>query len=274
MSGPALVWGLPLAALTRSQAVDRVEDLIRARRPSYFITANTHYAMLTAERAELDPINRGAAFILADGAPLVVASRRTSGPVPERVAGSDLIYDLCARAAERDFGVCLLGGAPGIAAEAARKLVERYPGLRIVGTICPEPGDLIEPQVGALVAQIRAAQPDLLFVALGQPKGELWLARHLEALGVPVAAQIGATLDFVAGRVRRAPKLFQKAGMEWAFRIYTDPRRLGPRYWKNARFLARQLMVERWRRRSKIASPRRPATDPGPGSGETAGAMP
>ena len=257
MSRPATVWGLPLAPLTRRQAVDRVEELIRAREPAYFITANTHYAMLTAEVAGLDAINDRAAFILADGAPLVVASRQTASPVPERVAGSDLIYDLCARAAERGFGVYLLGGPPGIADEAARKLIVRYPGLRIVGTSCPEPADLVEPGVDALIEQIRAAQPDILLVALGQPKGEFWLSRNLQRLGVPVSAQIGATLDFVAGRVQRAPKIFQKTGMEWAFRIYTDPIRLGPRYWKNARFLAARVLGDRFRARRVAAT--RPA---------------
>ncbi len=249
MSRPATVWGLPLTPLTRPQSVERVAELIEARTPSYFITANTHYAMLTAEVPQLDAINRGAAFILADGAPLVVASRRTTNPVPERVAGSDLIYDLCRMAAERKFGVYLLGGPPGIAAEAARQLVARYPALQIAGTICPEPEDLLEPKVDALIEQIRAAQPDLLFVALGQPKGEFWLSKHLAALGVPVSVQVGATLDFVAGRVKRAPKIFQKTGMEWAFRIYTDPRRLAPRYWKNARFLIKQVLADRLQRR-------------------------
>ncbi len=207
--------------------------------------------MLTAEVDELNEVNQNAAFILADGAPLVVASRQTRNPVPERVAGSDLIYDLCKLAADRDYGVYLLGGPPGIADEAARKLVAKFPKLRIVGTICPDAADLVEPGVNRLVEQIRAAQPDLLFVALGQPKGELWLARNLKAIGVPVAAQVGATLEFVAGRVRRAPRLLQKTGMEWAFRIYTDPFRLGPRYWKNAQFLARQLLRDRLRSKTR-----------------------
>ena len=245
MSRGTTVWGVPLAPLTRQGAVDRVDQLIRARVPSYFITANLHYAMLTAEVAELDAINRDAAFVLADGAPLVVASRRTTNPVPERVAGSDLIYDLCQLAASRGYGIFLLGGPPGIADEAALRLTTRFPGLRIVGTACPGPAELVEPQVDHLIGRIRAAQPDLLFVALGQPKGEFWLARHREALGVPVSAQVGATLEFVAGRVRRAPRLLQRLALEWAFRIYTDPRRLGPRYWKNARFLARQILRDR-----------------------------
>ncbi len=210
--------------------------------------------MLTAEVPGLDAVNERAAFILADGAPLVVASRRTANPVPERVAGSDLIYDLCALAADRGFAVYLLGGQPGIADAAARKLMVRYPGLRIAGTSCPEPADLVEPGVDSLIEKIRAAQPDILLVALGQPKGEFWLARNLQRLGVPVAAQVGATLDFVAGRVRRAPLIFQKTGMEWAYRIYTDPLRLGPRYWKNARFLATRVLGDRFRPRRMAAT--------------------
>ena len=251
MSRPTTVWGLPLTPMTRSEAVNRVHDLIQAGKPSYFITANTHYAMLTAEVPELGVINRGAAFILADGAPLVVASRRTAHPVPERVAGSDLIYDLCRMAANQGHGVYLLGGPPGVAEAAGCQMVSRYPGLRVVGTACPDPDELVEPRVQRLVEQIREARPDLLLVALGQPKGEFWLARHLEALGVPVSAQVGATLDFVAGRVKRAPKIFQKTGMEWAYRIYTDPLRLAPRYWKNARFLCGQVFLD-WSGRRKF----------------------
>lgn len=252
MGNSSEVWGVPLTPLTRSDAVDRVEALIECRVPSFFITANLHYAMLTATVPRLDAVNRRADFVLADGAPLVVASRRTDRPVPERVAGSDLIYDLCERAAQRGHRIFLLGGAPGVAAEAARRLVQRYPGLTIAGTSCPSNEELTGPGVTGVIEQIRAAQVDLLFVALGQPKGEFWLDQHLNALNVPVAAQIGATLDFVAGRVRRAPRFIQRIGLEWAFRIGTDPRRLGPRYWRNALFLARQL----WRDRR---SPTRPS---------------
>ena len=274
MNRPGTVWGLPLTPLTRSQAVDRVDDLVRAGHPSYFITANTHYAMLTAETAALDSINQQAAFILADGAPLVVASRQTGHPVPERVAGSDLIYDLCGLAAARNYGVYLLGGPPGIAVAAAQRLTSQFPQLRIVGTCCPEPAELRAPQVDQLIEQIRTAQPDLLFVALGQPKGELWIAKHLAALGVPVVAQVGATLEFVAGKVQRAPRIFQKTGMEWAFRIYTDPRRLGPRYWKNACFLAKQIVRDRFRS-SRIVKPSMPAqAEPNPTLGDPARVAP
>jgi N-acetylglucosaminyldiphosphoundecaprenol N-acetyl-beta-D-mannosaminyltransferase len=237
VSGTAWVWGLPLARMTRGQAADAVMDLIKAGRPSFFITANAHYAMLTAERPELRPINDRAAFVLADGVPMVWASRRGPTPLPERVAGSDLVYDLCERAAKLGRSVYLMGGAEGIADEASRKLQELYPSLRIVGTACPAPGSLAGEGCHRLIETIREAKPDLLFVAFGQPKGELWINEHLDELGVPVCVQIGATLDFVAGRVRRAPRFFQKTGLEWAYRIYTDPARLAPRYAKNALFL-------------------------------------
>lgn len=237
MIGPAWVWGLPLSPMTRDQAAEAVMKLIEAGRPSYFITANTHYAMLTAERPELRPINDRAAFVLADGAPLVWASRRGPVPLPERVAGSDLIYDLCERAARLGRSLYLLGGAEGIADEAAGKLQGLYPGLKIAGTACPPPDSLVGEGCRQVIADIKAAKPDLLMVALGQPKGELWLAEHLDELGVPASVQVGATLDFVAGRVSRAPRFFQDLGLEWAFRIYTDPARLFPRYARNALFV-------------------------------------
>ena len=161
--------------------------LIEAGRPSFFITANTHYAMLTAERPGLRGVNERAAFLLADGAPLVWASRRGPTPLPERVAGSDLVYDLCEHAARLGRRLYLLGGAEGVAEEAARRLRALYPGLVVAGTACPPPGSLAGEGAGRLIAEVRAARPDLLMVALGQPKGELWLAEHLEELGVPVS---------------------------------------------------------------------------------------
>jgi N-acetylglucosaminyldiphosphoundecaprenol N-acetyl-beta-D-mannosaminyltransferase len=237
MSGPAVVWGLPLTPLTRTEAVDAVMKLIESGRPSFFITANLHYAMLTAERPELGPLNERAAFILADGAPLVWASRLGPVRLPERVAGSDLIYDLSERAALDGKSLYLLGGDEGIAEQAGLKLQALYPGLKIAGTACPPPGSLVGEGCRKIIKDIHAAKPDLLMVALGQPKGELWIDQHLQELGVPVCVQVGATLDFVAGKVNRAPVFFQKTGLEWAYRTYTDPARLAPRYAKNAAFL-------------------------------------
>jgi N-acetylglucosaminyldiphosphoundecaprenol N-acetyl-beta-D-mannosaminyltransferase len=238
----ARVWGLPLVAWSRSRAIDEIDRLIAARRPSYFITANVHYAMLSAERPELAAVNEGAAFVVADGAPLVWASRRRGTPLPERVTGSDLIFDLCEMAARRDYGLFLLGGGPGVADTAAARLAERHPGLRVVGTYCPPFRELTAIEREELIGHVQKARPDLLLTAYTMPRGELWLAEHHKALGVPVCANIGAAIDFAAGRVRRAPKWMQRSGLEWAFRISTDPARLAPRYAQNAGFLARAVL--------------------------------
>jgi N-acetylglucosaminyldiphosphoundecaprenol N-acetyl-beta-D-mannosaminyltransferase len=237
LPGPVRVWGVPLVPWTLPQAVDAIDHLIEARRPSFFITANLHYAMLHHERTGLAGLADRAAFVLADGAPLVWAARRQGTPLPERVAGSDLIYNLAERAAEKGHRLFFLGGPPGIAEQAARALEARYPGLVVAGTLCPPFRDLDETEHAALIGQIRAARPDLLMVAFGQPKGEIWIDQHLEELGVPVCVQVGATLDFVAGRVIRAPRWMQRTGLEWFFRMAQEPTRLAPRYARNARFL-------------------------------------
>jgi N-acetylglucosaminyldiphosphoundecaprenol N-acetyl-beta-D-mannosaminyltransferase len=223
--------------MTRAQAVEAVAELVEVGQPSFFITANAHYAMLTHEEPSLQAVNAQAAFVLADGAPLVWASRWKGLPLPERVAGSDLIFDLCGRAARDGHRIFLLGGATGVAVEAAEALSRRFPGLRIVGTEAPPIRELSAEELAALLERIRTARPDLLFVAFGQPKGESWIARHLQTLGVPVCVQVGASLDFVAGRVSRAPRRLQKLGLEWAYRMWLEPSRLAPRYARNARFL-------------------------------------
>ena len=207
------VWGLPLARLTLAETLVAVCTLIEARRPSYFITANTHYAMLTDQQVDLREINSRAAFILADGAPLVWASRRCGCPLKERVAGSDLIFELSAQAALRGHRLFFLGGADGVAAEAAKRLCAQYPGLKIVGTECPPFREPTLDEETALIERIHAVKPDILFVAFGQPKGERWIVRHLPKLTVPVSVQVGASLDFAANRIRRARAGCKRPGL-------------------------------------------------------------
>src|SRR5262245_56096975 len=125
------VWGLPLAAMTMAQVLERVEDLIAAREPQFFVTANLNYAMLTEADPELRRVNERAAFVLADGMPLVWASRFGDRSVPERVAGADLVVKLCERAASHGYRIFLLGGPPGIAEQAANELQRRFPSLTV-----------------------------------------------------------------------------------------------------------------------------------------------
>jgi N-acetylglucosaminyldiphosphoundecaprenol N-acetyl-beta-D-mannosaminyltransferase len=257
------VWGVPFAPITLEESVATVSRLIAARRPSFFITANTHYAMLTETMPDLRAINEQAAFIVPDGAPLVWASRRSGSPLPERVAGSDLIYHLCEEAARAGHRVYFLGGGEGVAEEAASRLAGRYPGLQVVGTACPPHRELTDDEHAALIEGIRAANPDLLLVAFTMPRGERWLSANFEALGVPVLVNVGAAIDFAAQRIPRAPRWMQKTGLEWAFRLSREPRRLFGRYTRNAWFIARMVGKDLRRRRGRKTDNGQPKTDNG-----------
>jgi len=170
----------------------------------------------------------------------VWAARLLGKPLPERVSGSDLFPGLCKAAAGTGLRIFLLGGREGAAEEAARILEQRYPGLLFAGTYAPPFGFEKDPAENErAIAAVRAAGPDILFVALGAPKQEIWMYENRERLGVPVLVGVGAAFDLVAGMVRRAPKWMRKAGLEWLHRALLEPRRLGRRYaTTNPRFIA------------------------------------
>lgn len=235
------VWGLPLARLDTDGTLDLVDQMIHSGRAGFFVTANLHYARLTAASEYLRELNQRATFITADGMPLVWQARRQGEPLPERVAGSDLVHLVCRQAALRGYRVFFLGAAEGVALEAARQLKQKNPLLAIAGVATPVFREMSPEDHETLVAKIRAARPDILFAALGQPKGEIWLDRHCQALGVPVCVQIGASLDFIAGRARRAPRWMQRCGLEWFHRMASDPRRLAPRYMRDGMYLLRTV---------------------------------
>ncbi len=197
--------------------------------------------MLTEQNADLRAINSRVAIIVADGTPLVWASRWHGSPLPERVAGSDLIFEVSQEAARKGYRVFLMGGAEGVAEAAAARLLARYPGLQVVGTLCPPFRELTAEEEALLVDRIRSARPDILLAAFAQPTGERWIDRHLADLGVAVVLQLGAAIDFAAGRLRRAPRWMQKAGLEWAFRLSLEPGRLCKRYASNAWFILRMV---------------------------------
>lgn len=239
---PVTVWGVPLAPLSFGETLSAIASLIARGQPSYFITANLNYVMLCDRDSRLDDVNKRAAFLVADGMPLVWATRFGRRRLPERVTGSDLIYALAELASWKGYRVFFLGGAEGIAARASQLLAERYPGLTVAGIESPPFRPLSDEGHRQLIARIRAARADILLVAFGQPKGELWLAEHCAELGVSACVQLGASFDFVAGNITRAPRWVGRVGLEWAYRLACDPRRLGPRYWQNARFLMRAIL--------------------------------
>ena len=242
---PTIVWGVPLSPVTMAEAIAVVERRIDARMPAYLISANLNYAMLCANDVRLAEINRAAVLVLVDGMPLVWASRSRPRPLPERVAGSDLIFALADMAARRGFGVFFVGGGPRVAAEAASVLIARYPGLRVLGTESPPFGPMSPDDEAALLGRIRASGADVVIGAFSQPRGEAWIAANHRATGASICVQIGASLDFAAGRVRRAPRWVRRFGMEWSFRLALEPRRLAGRYARNAAFLLRSIVRDR-----------------------------
>jgi N-acetylglucosaminyldiphosphoundecaprenol N-acetyl-beta-D-mannosaminyltransferase len=221
-----------------SETLARIDDMIGHGQPRFVITANLNYAMLAASDMRLRDAVRKAAFIVADGMPLVWAARWKGRTLPQRVTGADLVPALCGLAAAKGYRVLILGGAPGVAAAATARLLSSFPGLRLLAMEAPVFRRLGNEVNVALIGRIRHARPDLLLLACSQPEGELWLAENCENLGVPACVQIGAAVDFVAGRVRRAPRWIQRLGLEWLYRLGREPRRLGPRYWRNALYLA------------------------------------
>lgn len=241
---PKPIWalGLPLAPFTMEETVSAVKRLITSGKPSFIVTANLNYAMLTKSDPELQQANRKAAFIVADGMPLVWLGRCGGRQLPERVAGSDLLFELAAEAARCGHRVFVIGGREGVAEEAVLRLTQHAPGLNVVGIEVPPFRKQTAEEEAEMIARIRAAAPDLLIGAFSQPFGEKWLAANVERLGVPVCLQLGASLDFATGRVRRSPRWVARLGLEWAFRFAVEPRRLGRRYFRNLTFLARYLL--------------------------------
>ena len=172
-----------------------------------------------------------AALCLADGMPIVWAAKLLRCPLKAKVSGSDLAERLCKRACDEGLRLFFLGGAPGIGEQARRTLESSHPGIHIVGTLCPVVNaDGESPDDDAVTCAIRDAKPHILFVALGCPKQELWIARHRDLLGVPVCLGVGASLDFIAGVTARAPRWMQRSGLEWLWRLAQEPRRLWKRY--------------------------------------------
>ena len=212
--------GLPILPVTFAETLDAIDRLIAEGQPNYFITANLHYAMLSSRDERLKAVNREAAFLLADGFPLLWAARLNGQRLPERVTGSDLIYKLAERAAQKGHKIFFLGGAPGVADAAASELCRRYPGLQIAGVEVPPFRAPTAEENARLVERIRESEADVLLVALGQPKGELWLWENRQALGVPAAVRV-----------------------EWAYRMRREPKRLAPRYFQDALFLLRRAFV-------------------------------
>lgn len=218
------ILGVDVDAVTMAEAVDVVRRAMDTRAGVMVATANAEMLMRATHDEELRRILNASALVVPDGAGTVWAARHLGHAMPERVAGYDLAQELLRCAPAEGRRVYFFGSAPGVAEKAKAKAEQLYPGIEIVGV---RNGFFSPADDAAIIAEIRAARPDLLLVALGVPKQEKWIAAHLAELDVPVAIGVGGTLDVMAGVMKRAPHWMQKAKLEWLFRGLMQPKRAG-----------------------------------------------
>lgn len=218
------ILGVDVDAVTMAEAVDVVRRAMDMRAGVMVATANAEMLMRATHDEELRRILNASALVVPDGAGTVWAARHLGHAMPERVAGYDLAQELLRCAPAEGRRVYFFGSAPGVAEKAKAKAEQLYPGIEIVGV---RNGFFSPADNAAIIAEIRAARPDLLLVALGVPKQEKWIAAHLAELDVPVAIGVGGTLDVMAGVMKRAPHWMQKAKLEWLFRGLMQPKRAG-----------------------------------------------
>ncbi|HEY6539283.1 MAG TPA: WecB/TagA/CpsF family glycosyltransferase [Ktedonobacteraceae bacterium] len=229
------VLGVRVDRVTQEQALERMERMIALRRANaaaqycqQVVTVNTEFVMAARRNSEFrEAINR-AALVVADGIGIVWASYPGKAHVPERITGTDTVEALAKRCAASGYRMYLLGAAPGVAEQAAARLRAIAPGLAIAGTYAGSPAPQEE---DAIIERIRAADADVLCVAYGAPAQDLWIYRNLARLPVAVAMGVGGAFDFLSGRQRRAPRIMQRLGLEWLYRLYREP-------WRWKRMLA------------------------------------
>ncbi len=244
------LFGIEIDALRMNDAVQRVMGWTAdTSDPCRFVvTPNVDHTVLLQSQAELRAAYRDAGLVLADGWPVVAASRLLRRPLPQRVTGADLVPALFEAAdPRRPLRVFLLGAGPGVAERAARNIHRRWPAVAVVGVYSPPLGfERDEQENQRILDHIRQAAPHVLVVGLGAPKQELWVHRHRHHLAASVALCVGATIDFLAGEKQRAPALVQRLGLEWLHRMATEPRRLFRRYARDA-WIFPQLVWREWR---------------------------
>ncbi len=257
--GRIRLFEMPFDAVDFAETVDCLVAMAQGDRPTYAVTANVDHVVRFRSSPEIRDIYARADLVVADGMPVIWASRLLGASLPERVAGSDLLPALCARAARQDLSVYLLGGTPGTARDgvghadgeeaacetpcrrrcsarcAARRaasiLKRRYPRLRVAGTYCPDYGfEHDRVKTSRVVSAIRATRPEILFVGLGSPKQEQWIVSNAAGCGAKLSIGIGISFSFLCGDVARAPHWMQRAGLEWFHRLCQEPGRLWKRY--------------------------------------------
>jgi N-acetylglucosaminyldiphosphoundecaprenol N-acetyl-beta-D-mannosaminyltransferase len=238
------ILGVAVDNLTMEEVLDAVEANVAEGGFHQIATANVDFLIKSIHDEELYETLANCDLVLADGAPLVWASRLLGSGLKERVAGADLVPELARLSAERGYRLFLLGAEEESSAGTAAWMEKNHPGVCIAGRYSPKHQPLEEMDHEEILQRIEAARPDILLVAFGNPKQEKWLAMHRRRLKAPVCIGVGGSFDFLSGRIPRAPLWMQQSGMEWLYRMFQEPSRLARRYVSNAAGLLRYLPVQ------------------------------
>lgn len=217
------VLGVPVDCVTMNEAVDCAEAMIRRQQPSILLAVNPEKVIRAQQDRKLLDLLRSADLLIPDGIGVVIAARILGLGRAVRVPGSELMPRLCERAATKNYTVFLFGASAEVNRQAVSVLQDRFPAIQIVGS---HHGYVTDKEMPMVIANINECQPDLLFVALGSPHQELWIARYLPELKVKVCQGVGGTFDVIAGRVKRAPLLFRSMHLEWFYRLLSQPSRI------------------------------------------------
>ena len=217
--------------VTMPETIATINQMIEAKKKSYVVAINVDVVMKIEEDSYLKKIVDNADMVLVDGKPLVWISKMHGRPLKAKISGSDLVPLLCEVAAERGYKIFIIGGKEGIAKQAKQKLETKHPGIKIVGTYAPPFGfEKNEVELSKINHMISEVQPDLLIACFGCPKQEKWIYENIGKYDAKVSVCAGATVDFLAGNVKRAPRWMSDCGLEWFYRFLQEPKRMFKRY--------------------------------------------
>ena len=242
------LFGITMDNVTMPEAMGRIREMLAGSEKHFVVTPNVDHLVRLHKDAEFREVYSRASLVLPDGMPVIWASRLLGRPLKERVAGSDMMLPACKLAAETKARVYFLGSMPGVAEKAVEKLKGMFPDLQVAGYYSPPFGFEKDGEENKrIVSAINASRTDVLFVALGAPKQEKWIAAHRSELNIKVGLCIGAGIDFIAGTVKRAPAWMHRMGLEWFWRLMSDPGRLWKRYLIEDMLFIKIFLKEWWR---------------------------
>ncbi len=232
MSEPLKLLGIKINRVTKEETVQMVKNVIRSKRSygHYICVANVHSVMSGRQSEKLRAALNSSLLTVADGMPLIWSAKFLGYPLKERIAGPDLMLELLGISEKEGHKNFFYGSSENILGSLVENLKKEFPGIKIIGSVAPPFRPLTVKEEHEIITRINEAAPDILWVGLGAPKQELWMAEHQDRLKVPLMIGVGAAFDFHAGYKKRAPLWMQKSGLEWAWRLMSEPRRLWKRY--------------------------------------------